>query len=188
MGGFNSGRPRTHRLVENCLALDAAFLRRIGCLQGLARRRLSWFCNGMESATATIEVTVFGKERPRAVLRMDGLAPQTILLASTRPNLGGERWWFVCPETGRRCRVLYLTTDGDRFVSRQAANLVYRSNGLGLADSIQWRACSCETRCPERNAKAIRHGLGECTERNMIESSIDYARPTGLPNLSAMRR
>ena len=61
----------------------------------------------MESATATIEVTVFGKERPRAVLRMDGLAPQTILLASTRPNLGGERWWFVCPETGRRCRVLY---------------------------------------------------------------------------------
>jgi len=140
MGGFNSGRPRTRVLVEDCLALDAAFLRRIGCLQGLARRRLSWFSNGKESARATLEVTLFGKERPRAVLKMGGLAPQTILLASTRPNIGGERWWFLCPETGRRCRVLYLTTDGDRFVSRQAANLVYRSNGLGFADSIRWRA------------------------------------------------
>jgi len=83
---------------------------------------------------------VFRKGCPHAVIKMDWLAAQTIELTSTRPKLGGERWWFVCPTTGRRCRVLYLTRDGDRFVSRQAAKLAYRSTALGFADRIRWRA------------------------------------------------
>ena len=148
MGGLNSGRPRTRVLVEDSLPLDAAFLGKLDCFQGLARRRLTWVCNGTVSARATIEVKLFGKEPPRAVLRMNGLAAQTILLESTRPNLGGQRWWFLCPETGRRCRVLYLTADGDRFVSRQAANIVYRSNRLGPSDRVQWRAHQLQDMLP----------------------------------------
>jgi hypothetical protein len=140
MGGLNSGRPRTRLLVEDCLPLDVAFLGKLNCFQGFARRHLSWVFNGEVSARATIEVTLVGEERPRAVLRMDGLATQTILLVSTRPNLGGERWWFVCPTTSRSCRTLYLTPSGDRFVSRQAANIAYRSSRLGPSDRIRWRA------------------------------------------------
>jgi hypothetical protein len=139
MGGFNSGRRRTRVMVEDCLPLDAAFLGKLNCLQGLARRRLRWVCNGKESATATIEVTLIGKERPHALLKMPGLAPQTIWLTYTSPNLGGRRWWFQC-ESGRRCRTLYLTPGGDRFMSRQAANIAYRSNALGFSDRIRWRA------------------------------------------------
>lgn len=29
---------------------------------------------------------------------------QDIRLTITRPFLGGHRWWFVCPETGRSLR------------------------------------------------------------------------------------
>jgi hypothetical protein len=122
VGGFNSGRPRTRVMVEDCLPLDAAFLGKLGCFQGFARRSLTWVYNDKVSARGTIVVTLFGNEPPRAVLRLDGLAPQTILLVFTTPKLGGKRWWFVCPTTGRRCRTLYLTPGGDRFASRQAAN------------------------------------------------------------------
>jgi hypothetical protein len=31
-----------------------------------------------------------------------------IYLATTRPHLGGLRWWFVCPRSNRRVRKLYL--------------------------------------------------------------------------------
>jgi hypothetical protein len=142
MGGFNSGRPRTRVLVEDCLPLDASFLRRVDCFKkgSLRRERLAWYCRGKVSATAWIDVILHPEERPRAVVRMLGLEPQTIWLTSTKPNLGGRRWWFKCPTTGRRCRVLYLTRGGDRFVSRQAANIAYRSNALGFSDRIRWRA------------------------------------------------
>ncbi len=140
MGGLNSGRPRERVLVENCLTMDASFLRRIGCFEGITRKQLSWSRNDKVSATGHIDVTLFPKERPRAVVKLDGLPPQTIRLTHTRPNLGGQRWWLICPVTGRRCRTLYLPPGGDRFLGRQAANIAYRSSGLGYAERIRWRA------------------------------------------------
>jgi len=140
-GGFNSGRPRKRVWVEQCLPLDVSFLRRLDCFRkgSLRREKLTWHCRGQVSATAWIDVILHPKERPRAVVRMPGLEPQTIWLTYTRPNLGGRRWWFLC-ESGRRCRTLYLTPGGDRFRSRQAANIAYRSNALGFSDRIRWRA------------------------------------------------
>jgi hypothetical protein len=118
--------------------MDAAFLNSLGCFEGIARRRLTWVNGDRVSATGRIDVTIM--DQPRAVIKLDGYASQTIKLSSTRPNLGGERWWFVCPVTGRRCRTLYLTPTGDRFMSREAAHLAYRSNRLGFAESFLWCA------------------------------------------------
>ncbi|GGK58992.1 hypothetical protein ACD591_16370 [Rufibacter glacialis] len=40
-------------------------------------------------------------------------------LVTLPSNLGkGELWYFVCPQTGKRCRFLYLV--GDRFLHREA--------------------------------------------------------------------
>jgi hypothetical protein len=51
-----------------------------------------------------------------------------VQLNTTRPHYGGMRWWFVCPLSGRRARVLYLPGSGGAvFASRQAWGLAYRS-------------------------------------------------------------
>src|SRR3954468_18946084 len=46
-------------------------------------------------------------------------------LTTTRPRYGGERWWFVCPATGRRAFKLYLPNGGRRFLSRAGYRLGY---------------------------------------------------------------
>ena len=43
-----------------------------------------------------------------------------IHLEPTRPHLGGVRWWFRCPVTGRRARKLYLYPGLERFCHRDA--------------------------------------------------------------------
>jgi hypothetical protein len=35
-----------------------------------------------------------------------------VQLETTRPHYGGVRWWFICPLSGRRARVLYLPGSG----------------------------------------------------------------------------
>ena len=48
-----------------------------------------------------------------------------VRLATTRPRYGGERWWFVCPGSGRRAFKLYLPNGGRYFLSRAAYRLAY---------------------------------------------------------------
>src|SRR5690349_14626979 len=48
-----------------------------------------------------------------------------VRLATTRPRYGGERWWFVCPSSGRRAFKLYLPNGGRWFLSRAAYGLAY---------------------------------------------------------------
>lgn len=43
-----------------------------------------------------------------------------IHLETTRPHLGGLRWWFRCPVSGRRARKLYLYPGLERFCHREA--------------------------------------------------------------------
>jgi hypothetical protein len=50
-----------------------------------------------------------------------------VYLAPTRPQLGGLRWWFVCPQLNRRVRKLYLPLGGRHFWSRHAYELAYVS-------------------------------------------------------------
>ena len=47
-------------------------------------------------------------------------------LTTTRPRYGGERWWFVCPSSGRRAFKLYLPNGGRYFLSRAAYRLAYQ--------------------------------------------------------------
>src|SRR4029453_17705337 len=50
-----------------------------------------------------------------------------IFLATSRPPLGGLRWWFVCPHLNRKVRKLYLPFSGRHFWSRRAYELAYAS-------------------------------------------------------------
>jgi hypothetical protein len=61
---------------------------------------------------------------------------QKVLLEMTKPHLGGERFWFVCPITGKRCTILYLPFGGTRFASREAFRMAYPIQQLSQED---WR-------------------------------------------------
>jgi hypothetical protein len=52
---------------------------------------------------------------------------QLVYLYRTRPHLGGDRWWFVCPGEDRRARTLYLPPGAKLFGTRQAYHLAYTS-------------------------------------------------------------
>ena len=49
-----------------------------------------------------------------------------VRLTTTRPRYGGERWWFICPGSGRRAFKLYLPNGGRWFLSRAAYGLAYQ--------------------------------------------------------------
>jgi hypothetical protein len=48
-----------------------------------------------------------------------------VYLDMTRPQFGGQRYWFICPGSGRRAAKLYLPYGGSRFLSRGAYRLGY---------------------------------------------------------------
>jgi hypothetical protein len=59
-----------------------------------------------------------------------------IKLITTVPPYGGIRWWFVCPNTGRRVSKLYLPRGGRKFLSRQAYRLGYACQRFDASDRI----------------------------------------------------
>jgi hypothetical protein len=63
-----------------------------------------------------------------------------VSLVSTELHYGGHRWWFLCPEAGRRVAHLYLPFDSAEFKSRIAYNLHYASQRDGRVDRTASRA------------------------------------------------
>ncbi len=57
---------------------------------------------------------------------------QSIPITRTKPNFGGYRRWFECPDCARRCRILYLE---DHFKCRRCAGLVYPSQSCWRSES-----------------------------------------------------
>jgi hypothetical protein len=63
-----------------------------------------------------------------------------IFLVATQPPFGGRRWWFECPRSGRRVRVLHLPLGGRHFRSRRAYRLGYASQRETVHDRALRRA------------------------------------------------
>ncbi len=70
--------------------------------------------------TLAYEHVDFWTERPHQI-------ETTIRLVASAQPLGGQRWWFVCPRTGRRVTKLYLPFGALRFASQHAFRLAYQS-------------------------------------------------------------
>jgi hypothetical protein len=58
----------------------------------------------------------------------------TVELTATPCRLGGQRWWFICPRTGRQVAKLYLPNGAGRFASRNAYRLAHASQRRGPID------------------------------------------------------
>ncbi len=99
---------------------------------------LNWSKNGEK--TASISITVNTNERQYIELDYkfnDEPRKYKVILVKTNSNLGkGKIWYFLCPQTHKRCRKLYSI--GGYFLHREAFNgCMYDSQ----TKSKKWRLC-----------------------------------------------
>lgn len=143
MGSWLSGRPAKYPSddLSGCLPLDVAWLHR-------AWRPSSLFIAQSFSGAQHGHFEIWNVQRAEGVgqFRIEvrrrtksgayEALTQIIRMEATACNFGGERWYFVCPHTGRRCLKLFLPPNQKRFLSRGAYRLAYqvgRENGLDRA-------------------------------------------------------
>lgn len=147
MGGYGSTRWGSHSkatTVEECRTIDVSRWVREGVIALDTWRMGGWAWTnsytGEQTASIGYEVDTRGRP-PWARLFYTvtpwGREPEKydykILLATTHPNYGGLRWWFVCPLTKggracyRRCGKLYLPPGGRYYGCRQCYELTYES-------------------------------------------------------------
>lgn len=132
------------RLVEDCLALDLAWLLRLASIRAgqAGNGEIKWTLDGQALGSLCFRLDLRAAENARLILRYALAAPegkqtpmrQVIALSALPQHLGGHRWWLRCPVTGERARVLYLPQDGDRFASRKAWGLAYSVERLNRFD------------------------------------------------------
>lgn len=117
--------PTLPPLYDEVLQLSITNLKRDGFLKpdfhvnGIT----TWSCNGNKTGSIGIEVNTKG-ERPYVELNYqykDEPRKYKIRLVTVLSNLGkGNIWYFLCPQTNKRCRKLYSI--GGYFYHREAFN------------------------------------------------------------------
>jgi hypothetical protein len=124
MGGYGSGRSGGRPTTDSGLTLSLPKLMR----DRLFRPGCAWGGSigyeahlGQDAGRVRLKYTTtrYGGEKHDS--------DYWIQLETTPQPFGGQRWWFVCPRTGRRATKLYLPNGAFTFACRQAYRLAYRS-------------------------------------------------------------
>ncbi len=120
--------PKPHTfptLYDDCLQLNISFLVKHGYLKPNQKQNcmMTWSRNGNKTGSISIRVNT-QSEQPFIVLYYkyrDEPQNYKVYLTSTPSNLNrGEIWYFLCPQTKKRCRKLYLING--YFLHREAFN------------------------------------------------------------------
>jgi len=138
MGGYGSGRSGGRATIEDGLALSLPKLMRDGLFRPgcTGRGSIVWTNTTTGERVSSIGYEAhLGDEDGRVRLyytttRWGGErhgSDYWIGLTTTLQPFGGRRWWFICPQTGRRAAKLSLPNGAFTFASRQAYRLSYRS-------------------------------------------------------------
>lgn len=148
MGGYGSGRSGGRPTSEACgsFVLTTTLFARAGLRPGLKGAvELKWSGDDapfpVSAAIDTTGSTYRFLELAHAP-RNQSAVPQRyqVRLETSPQRLGGVRWWFRCPQSGRRCTKLFLPRGGYRFWSRQAYELGYASQRESPQDRAQRQA------------------------------------------------
>lgn len=146
MSGYGSGRTGGRPTYESTgsLVLRTTSFARAGLCFGLRGTvTLTFTCEGEPFAVA-ITIDTMDRDCPYIELEHERrTAPPAeerykIGLQTTPQPLGGVRWWFRCPRTGRRAVRLFLPRGGHQFWSRHAYGLGYASQRESAMDRA-WR-------------------------------------------------
>ena len=137
MGGFGSGRYGGRVCVENAIRLNVdKLLSRCGIRRGGHVRGTYEFDFSDQDLRIDFECRIDDPGHSWLRLRYQIYDYWTgephniddlICLVASHPPFGGLRWWFVCPRTNRRVRMLHLPLGARRFACRRAYRLVYSS-------------------------------------------------------------
>jgi hypothetical protein len=133
MGGFGSGRRSDLPTTDDCIRIGLAGLKSLGMLKRdcFNRRTLVWSSNGTTTAELTVITDICCREA-FPCLKISGVAlgrssDCLIQLDSASMRFGGERWYALCPNTGRRCTSLVLPPGKTRFASVKGWGVPYAS-------------------------------------------------------------
>ena len=170
MGGFGSGRRSNRPTTDDCLRINLSNLKGLGMLQRhcMTRREQVWSQYGETIADLTLVTDVHClQSSPR--LTMTGYAFGRVIncvvqLEEYALPYGGERWFALCPRTGRRSTALVLPPGRTHFASVKGWNVAYGS----------------QRECPiHRGHRAIDktqtrlHGLSKYTRKPTRERLVD---------------
>jgi hypothetical protein len=123
------------KTVEQSTELCIFRLNKWGLLKGCCHASLAWTrkFSGKSSASLVIDVRCL---QPYARLiytitrHKDGSEEKydyQIKLVKTRCNFGGFRYWFLCPQCGRKVSKLYRKPLGEMYFCRICNDLTYQS-------------------------------------------------------------
>ena len=126
MGALGSGRhrnPNARQTTSGVPAMDVRKLKKQGALLPGQQFTWQWFRHQRE-----VTRVVFTSEHDGLLVSQElsdasiSAFPLFIHLTWTHCHLGGERAWFICPECGRRCALLYLNPN---IACRECHQMVY---------------------------------------------------------------
>ena len=133
VGGIGSGRRTNRATTDDCLRIALPDLKRLGMIKRhcMNRRTLTWTRNGRMVAELTLVSDVDCRE-PYPCLKITGHAHGRqinclVWLESSPMHFGGERWYALCPHTGRRCTTLVLPPGKTHFASVGGWGVAYGS-------------------------------------------------------------
>jgi len=125
--------------VEESCGLTIKRLRELGLLTGCQSTTINW-TNSMFGKRITLLVTADVTTEPNVKVTYSlsdrsGNFESKVDLETTPCNLGGRRYWFVCPLCGRYVGGLYLPPGSVHFGCRHCYNLTYRSRNRGFVEA-----------------------------------------------------
>ena len=133
MGGIGSGRRSSRATTDDCIRITFSHLKRLGMVKRhcMNRRTLSWTSDGRILAQLTLVCDVDCRE-PYPCLKITGHAHGRqidclVWLDNAPMRLGGERWYALCPHTGKRCTTLVLPPGEAQFASVSGWHVAYSS-------------------------------------------------------------
>ena len=165
MGGYGSGRRSNRSTTDDCLRINLSNLKQLGMLQRhcLDRREQVWSEYGQTIAELTLVTDIHCLQpSPRLTITeyAFGKAIDCVVQLDGQPlPYGGERWFALCPRTGRRCTALVLPPGQVQLASVGGWNVAYGSQrecainrGHRAIDKAQkrLRGLSKYTRTPTR--------------------------------------
>ena len=163
-------------LESSLIRLDIRRLKREGSLVVGTFFTRRWVKKGQ--VFAQVNLAVGRINHNLAVWNHDWTEQQYLIrLDWTRCHLGGRRPWFICPECGRRCALLY-SDEGSQFACRECLDLGYETQLLDKAwrelrrchkirDILRWNR-STEGTKPK--------GMHQTTFQRLVEEHNDHDR------------
>ena len=170
MGGYGSGRRSNRWTTDDCLRINLSHLKQRGMLRRhcMTRREQMWGQYGQTVAQLTLvsdvhclqpspRLTITGQAFGRVINCVIQLEEQPL------PD-GGERWYALCPRTGRRSTALVLPPGRAQFASVSGWSVAYGSQ----------RECAIHRghRAIDKAQKRLR-GLSKYTRKPTRERLVD---------------